>query len=170
MFIAGLVIVVFGLMAVEACLAASNEASQRRRGGIEPAEDVYSVMRIAYPAAFVAMILEGFIRGVAAAPVLAAGIALFAAAKGLKWWAIWTLGPFWTFRVIVVPDTFLVVTGPYRFMRHPNYLAVIAELIAVALIAGAVIIGPVATLAFGLLIRKRIAVEERALGAILPRN
>jgi methyltransferase len=167
-------IVVFSPMAVEATLAASNERTQRARGGIEPPGDVYKMMRVAYPAAFLAMIAEGFVRGAPSAPVLTAGIVLFAAAKALKWWAILTLGPFWTFRVIVVPGTGLVASGPYRYLRHPNYAAVAGELVASALMTGAAITGPVAIVGFGFLMLKRIAVEERALrhtlGVILPPN
>jgi methyltransferase len=92
-----------------------------------------------------------------------AGLALFAAAKALKWWAIVTLGPSWTFRVIVVPGAPRVVGGPYAYLRHPNYVAVVLELAAVALASGARVSGPAATLAFGVLMLKRMSVEERAL-------
>ena len=107
-----ILIVVFFSMAVEATLAASNERTQRARGGVEPPDDVYKMMRIAYPAAFLAMIAEGLVRGIPSTLALTAGIVLFAAAKALKWWAILTLGPFWTFRVIVVPNARLVTSGP----------------------------------------------------------
>src|SRR5437899_8505451 len=128
-------IVVFLPMAVEATRAASNERTQRARGGIEPPDDVYKMMRIAYPAAFLAMIAEGFVRGTPSTLALTAGIVLFAAAKALKWWAILTLGPFWTFRVIVVPDARLVTSGPYRYLRHPNYVAVAGQIVGCALVA-----------------------------------
>src|SRR5215218_7920449 len=117
--------------------------------------------RVAYPGAFAAMIAEGAARGWPALPMVAAGVAVFAAAKAIKWWAIATLGRCWTFRVIVVPGAALVSRGPYRWMRHPNYAGVMGELAGVALVAGARWTGPVAVLAFGLLIRTRIAVEER---------
>ena len=166
-----ILIVVFFSMAVEATRAASNERTQRARGGIEPPDDVYKMMRVAYPAAFLAMIAEGLVRGTPSTLALTAGIVLFAAAKALKWWAILTLGPFWTFRVIVVPDAPLVTSGPYRYLRHPNYVAVVGELIGVALMAGAPVAGILGTVGFGFLMLKRIAVEERALqGAILPPN
>jgi methyltransferase len=127
-------------------------------------------MRVAYPAAFLAMIVEGAIRGTPPAVVSVAGGVLFGVAKALKWWAIHALGPCWTFRVIVVPGTVPVASGPYRRMRHPNYLAVVGELIAVALMSGARVAGPLATAAFCLLMLRRIAVENRALGAILRRD
>jgi methyltransferase len=166
--IATIAIVVFGVMLVEARRAARNEQAQRARGGLEPEGDVYAVMRVAYPAAFLAMIVEGLWRGAAPASVaLWSGTALWAAAKGLKWWAIRALGPAWTFRVLVVPGSALVTSGPYRFIGHPNYLAVAGELCAVALMTGALLTGPLVTAAFGLLMLRRIAVERRALRVLL---
>jgi len=70
----------------------------------------------------------------------------------------------WTFRVLVLPGSPLVASGPYRWLRHPNYLAVIGELAGVAATVWAPITGVVAGLGFGWLIRRRIRVEEQALG------
>ena len=158
-------VAVFGSMLVEARRAAANERAQRARGGLEPPGDVYGLMQIAYPVSFLAMLAEGAWRGGAPAPLLAAGTLVFAAAKALKWWAILTLGPFWTFRVIVIPGTTRVVSGPYRFVPHPNYVAVVGEFVGIALMADARVSGPAALLVFAALLVKRIAVEERALRA-----
>ena len=164
-----LAIVIFGSMLLEARRASRNERVQRARGGVEPENDVYSVMRVAYPAAFAAMLAEGLARGGAAPGPVAAGAVTFAAAKALKWWAIRSLGSSWTFRVIAVPGSTLVARGPYRMLRHPNYVAVVGELIGVALMTGAAIAGPAGTVTFGALLLKRIAVEERTLGLTTPR-
>ena len=156
-------IAVFGSLVVEARRASRNERGQRARGGIEPSGDVYRLMRIAYPGAFAAMIVEGFVRDPPAAALLGAGVAVLAAAKALKWWAIRTLGPFWTFRVIVIPNRPLIRHGPYRWLRHPNYVGVVGELLGVALIAGARVSGVAAIAGFGVLLIKRIRVEEHML-------
>jgi methyltransferase len=156
-------VVVFAMMILEASLASRNEQLQRTRGGIEPPGDVYDLMRIAYPAAFLAMIVEGWLRGGPTVIVVAIGAMLFLDAKTLKWWAIRSLGQAWTFRVIVVPGAPLVDSGPYKLMRHPNYVAVIGELISVMLMTGAWTTGPLMTVLFGTLILKRMKVEERAL-------
>jgi methyltransferase len=148
-------------MLIEASIAAGNERGQRARGGVEPPGDVYQIMRVAYPAAFAAMIAEG-----AWDPLhtwWSAGLGVFVVAKILKWWAIAALGPAWTFRVVVRPGVPLVASGPYRFMRHPNYVAVAGELLGVALLSGARVFGPLMTLMFCGLMLKRIAVEDRAL-------
>jgi methyltransferase len=91
------------------------------------------------------------------------GAVTLVAAKLLKFWAIASLGDRWTFRVLIVPEP-LVATGPYAFVRHPNYIAVIGELLGFALLVGAPVAGAVSLVGFGALLRRRIAVEERALG------
>lgn len=156
--------IVFVPMLVEAARAASNERAQLARGGVEPPGDVYATMRIVYPAAFLAMLIEAAVRPAPPGGVLWTGVALFALAKALKWWAIHALGSSWTFRVIVVPGMHLVTSGPYRYLRHPNYVAVVAELVSAAMMTGARMTGPLAVAAFGVLIAKRMAVEQRALG------
>jgi len=158
-----LFVLVFGFLLVEARRAAGNERAQRARGGIEPPGDVYRLMQAAYPASFLAMIAEGAWRGGAPATLVVAGAVLFAAVKALKWWAILSLGPFWTFRVIVIPGSTRIVSGPYRFVPHPNYVAVVGEFVSVALMSGARLSGTVAVLVFAALLVKRIGVEERAL-------
>jgi methyltransferase len=163
-----LLIVVFVPMLVEARRAARNEHAQRSRGGIEPTGDIYAMMRVAYPAAFLVMIAEGIWRHAQAEPVswrmAILGLVLFLIAKALKWWAILSLGPAWTFRVIVVPGAPQVARGPYAYLRHPNYVAVVLELAGIALTSGARVSGPLVTLAFGALMMKRIFVEDKALG------
>lgn len=161
--------VVFGFLVVEAIRAASHERGQLARGGVEPPGDVYAIMRVAYPGAFLAMLAEGSFRPSPSTRVIVVGAALFALAKALKWWAILSLGVAWTFRVIVVPGAALVQSGPYRLLRHPNYVAVAGELVAVALLTGARVAGPIATAIFCALMVRRAAVESRALDAILRR-
>ncbi len=160
-----LLVVVFVTMAIEAVRASRNEHAQLARGGVEPPGDVYKVMRVVYPLAFLGMLAEGALGGGPPRAVAVAGALVFAAAKALKWWAIVSLGRFWTFRVIVIPGAVLVSRGPYRWLRHPNYVAVIGELVGVAILCGAAVTGVTAMAVFGLLLMKRMAVEERALDA-----
>ena len=151
-------------MMFEALLSRRNERELRAQGAAEPHDDVYWVMQVAYPAAFLAMLFEGWRRGPVVDIHVAAGFAIFVGAKLLKYWAIVSLGVRWTFRVLVPPGSTRVLTGPYRALRHPNYVAVIGELTGAALIAHAPFAGAVALVGFGALILLRIRVEERALG------
>lgn len=152
------------IMGGEAILSAFNEKQLRARGAIEPENDVISLMRIAYPGVFIAMGVEGALTGPAPRNVLMAGLALFGLAKALKVWAIASLGAKWSFRVLVVPGDPLIATGPYRFISHPNYIAVIGEIVSVAAIVWAPFTGTLAAIGFGWLMIVRMKIEDRALG------
>jgi methyltransferase len=154
--------VIGAMMWFESRLSIRNERALRARGAVEPAGDVYRWMQVAYPGSFALMAFEGHVRGSASVWWLA-GSALFVVAKSLKYWAIASLGSYWSFRVLVVPGAPLVTRGPYRYLRHPNYIAVIGELLGGALLLNALVTGPIVTLLFVELIRRRLAVEERAL-------
>jgi methyltransferase len=160
--------VIFGLMLAEQRVSRAHERELRAAGAFEPSGDVYRIMAWLYPAAFAAMALEGVWRtsqpAMAGGPSwLASGVLLFAASKALKFWAIGTLGPRWTFRVLVLPGRPLVATGPYRYVSHPNYIAVIGELVSTAMMMKALLTGPLMLVAFGWALWARIRVEERAL-------
>jgi methyltransferase len=90
-------------------------------------------------------------------------IALCAGVMALRYWVVGTLGERWTTRVIVMPDLAPVTGGPYRFARHPNYLAVIIEIAALPLIHSAWITALVFSAINALILRIRIRVEEEAL-------
>lgn len=156
-------ILAFIPMAFEARLSARHERALRAAGAIEPPADVYRWMQIAYPAAFLAMALEALGRYAIFNRASGVGLVVFVLAKAIKYWAVATLGSRWVFRVLVPPSSALVKHGPYRYMRHPNYLGVIGELVGLALVAHATIAGIVSVMVFAVLIAVRIRVEERAL-------
>jgi methyltransferase len=156
---------VFVLMLLEALRSAFNERRLRARGAIEPGDDVFPVMRILYPMAFLVPALEGWMTVPPRAGWWVPGLAVFAGAKALKYWVIATLGHYWSFRVLVLPGAPLVTTGPYRFYRHPNYVAVAGEIAGAAMLCGAPWSGTVMTLGFAAVMWRRIRVEERALAA-----
>jgi methyltransferase len=155
--------VVFATMIAELLVSRSHERLLFGCGGVAPPDPVYPVMRLAYPGVFVVMAIEGALSGPPSQDVVVAGAIVFAAAKALKFWAIRSLGPYWTYRVIVVPGAPLVRRGPYRWLRHPNYIGVVGELIGTALLVGARVTGPLSLLLFGYLLMRRITAEERAL-------
>lgn len=156
--------IVFVPMLIEAAVSRRNESRLRALGALEPAGDVYRAMQLAYPLSFVAILTEGALASRRVDVVVAAGVTVFMCAKILKYWAITTLGERWSFRVLVPPGSALVAAGPYRLLRHPNYVAVIGELAGAALIARAPVSGVVTLLVFGMLMLRRIGVEEAALG------
>jgi methyltransferase len=160
---AGALFAVLAMMLAELRRSRANERLLRARGAVEPAGDVYRAMAVVYPIIFVAMALEGALAGPARDTVLITGFVVFVAAKFLKLWAMSALGNRWSYRVLVLPDAPLVSTGPYAHLRHPNYVAVFGEIAGFALMVGAHVTGVISLLAFAFLVRKRIAVEEKAL-------
>jgi methyltransferase len=84
----------------------------------------------------------------------------------LRYWAIASLGRRWTTRVVVLPELPVVVGGPYRWVRHPNYLAVVIEVAALPLVHTAWITALAASAANALVLRRRIAAEEAALRSV----
>jgi methyltransferase len=152
------------IMGGEAILSSVNERQLRARGAIEPEGDVIALMRLAYPGAFIAMGIEGALTGPSTRSILMFGLALFGLAKALKVWAISSLGSKWSYRVLVVPGEPLVATGPYQFISHPNYLAVVGEIVSVAAIVWAPITGTLSAIGFGWLMILRMRIEDRALG------
>jgi len=90
-------------------------------------------------------------------------LGVFAGLQILRLWVILTLGPFWTTRIITLPGAPLVARGPYRFMRHPNYLVVCAEIAVLPLAFGAWEIALIFSLLNGVLLLWRIRLEEQAL-------
>jgi methyltransferase len=133
------------------------------RGGVETGQGHYRVMVVFHTLFLAACVAEGLLRSF---PGTVGWVALGAAlgAQALRYWAITTLGPRWNSRIIVVPGLPPVTGGPYRFLRHPNYVAVVLELAAVPLIHGAWLTALVFSLGNALLLRVRIRAEEAALG------
>nr|WP_246401407.1 isoprenylcysteine carboxylmethyltransferase family protein [Jiangella mangrovi] len=93
-------------------------------------------------------------------------LALVVASQALRWWCIATLGHQWNTRVIVVPGLPLVAGGPYRWLRHPNYVAVVVEGFALPLVHSAWITAVVFTLLNAGLLAVRLSVENAALTAL----
>jgi methyltransferase len=91
-------------------------------------------------------------------------LAVVAACQGLRWWCISSLGRRWNTRVIVLPHAPLVREGPYRFMHHPNYVAVVAEGFALPMVHTAWLTALIFTLANAMLLTVRLRVENSVLG------
>jgi len=97
-------------------------------------------------------------------------LAVVALAQALRWWCIAVLGPRWNTRVIVVPGLPLVTRGPYRWLRHPNYVAVVLEGIALPLVHTAWITALSFTVINAGLLTVRIRTENAALARALSES
>jgi methyltransferase len=150
---------------LELVLSERNARAALAGGGVEAGRGHYLAM-VAVHAAFLAACAVEPVLWPRPWPLAASLGALAAAllAMALRWWAVATLGPRWSTRVVVLPGAPPVTGGPYRWLRHPNYLAVTVELLAVPLMAGALWTAAGFALANAALLAVRIRAEEQALG------
>lgn len=148
----------------ELFVARRNEAWAKARGGVESGRGHYPVMVALHTGLLLACVLEAVLARRPFVPIVGATmLALVVLAQGLRWWCITTLGPYWNTRVITVPGARLVRTGPYRFLRHPNYLAVAIEIAALPLVRSGWVTAVLFTLANAVLLTVRIRCENAAL-------
>jgi len=124
----------------------------------------YAAMVAVHVALLVCPLLEVAIFGVRAPPwVTLAAAGVFAGAQALRIWALTSLGRTWNTRAAVDPDTAVVATGPYRHIRHPNYLAVLLEFVSLPAIAGAWLSLALLNLIHAPILARRIRGEEALL-------
>jgi isoprenylcysteine carboxyl methyltransferase (ICMT) family protein YpbQ len=148
----------------ELAVSRRNAAWSLARGGVESGRGHYPFMVVLHTGLLVGALAEVWLRRPDVVPVLAwSMLALVVLAQGLRWWCIATLGRQWNTRVIVVPGAARVTGGPYRWIPHPNYVAVAAEGLALPLVHSAWITAVVFTALNGLLLATRVRAEAAAL-------
>ena len=149
---------------VELRVARRNLAWAEARGGVEYGRDHYPVMVVLHVFLLVGSVAEVWLLSAPFLPWLGwPMLGLVVLAQLLRWWCIRTLGHQWNTRVVVVPDLPLVTGGPYRYLRHPNYVAVVTEGFALPLVHTAWITATVFSMANTFLLRRRLQVENAAL-------
>jgi methyltransferase len=145
-------------------IAGRNLRRLLARGGVEAAPGHYRWMVLQHAAFLICCPLEVWLLGRPFLPWLGVPmLVLVGLATALRYWVISTLDGRWTTRIVVLPGSSPVTGGPYRFLRHPNYLAVIAEIFALPLVHTAWLTAIVFSLLNGLILRVRIRAEEEAL-------
>ncbi|MDA4110226.1 isoprenylcysteine carboxyl methyltransferase family protein [Mycolicibacterium holsaticum] len=146
----------------ELVVAQRNLTWSRLHGGVEWGARHYPAMVLLHTGLLAGCLVEAMNR-----PFLPwlgwPMLAIVLAAQGLRWWCIMTLGRQWNTRVIVIPGAARVERGPYRVVPHPNYVAVIAEGVALPLVHTAWLTAVVFTVLNAAMLRTRIKVENAAL-------
>jgi len=151
----------------ELVVAQRNLAWSRERGGVEFGSAHYPVMVVLHTGLLVGCLAEVFWLHRPFIPALGwPMVAVVIAAQVLRWWCITTLGRQWNTRVVVIPGAERVSGGPYRLMPHPNYVAVVAEGIALPLVHSAWITAAVFTVLNAVLLYTRVNVENSALARL----
>jgi len=148
----------------ELYIAKSNRAWALKAGAQEFGARHYPLFFLLHIGWLVGWVIESSLGGGSVSEFWFLWLSLFMIAQGLRYWCMASLGPLWNTRILVIPNGLAINKGPYRFLRHPNYLAVAIELISVPLIFGAVITATLVTLFNAVLILGiRIPQENNAL-------
>jgi methyltransferase len=153
---------------VELVISARNARAALARGGREYGLGHFPWMVALHTVLLAASFLEAWLLDRPFLPWLGwPMLVLVVLSQALRYWCIATLGPQWNTRVIVVPGARMVTRGPYRWLRHPNYVAVVVEGFALPLVHTSWVTAVVFTgLNAVLLLRFRIPIEERALASL----
>lgn len=145
----------------ELWLAKSNTKALMARGAIEVAAAHYPAIVVLHTAWLVGLWLLAWEMS-----IHMGWVAVFAGLQVLRLWTLSTLGRRWTTRIIVVPGETLVTGGPYRFLRHPNYVVVIGEIAVLPLCFDMRLYAVIFTLANAVTLTIRIRAENAALSGL----
>ncbi|WP_328585878.1 isoprenylcysteine carboxyl methyltransferase family protein [Rossellomorea aquimaris] len=148
---------------VELIIARKNEEWMKKRGAKEYGQNHYRAMVIIHTAFFVSLLLEAGFFHSGIHPLWEYLLAGFLLTQAGRIWVISSLGKYWNTKIIVLPDTEVVATGPYKFFRHPNYLIVTVELAIIPLLFNAYWTLIIFAVLNQLILLTRIPVEEEAL-------
>ena len=154
----------------ELLVSRNNARWSFARGGVEYGRGHYPAMVVLHAGLLAGCVVEPWLLARPFVPWIGyPALALVVAAQGLRWWVIRALGHRWNTRVIVVPGGERVTSGPFRWLRHPNYLAVVVEGVALPMVHTAWITALGFSVLNAALLRVRIGTEEEALGSLRPR-
>lgn len=159
-----LLLVVALLRFVELRISSRHQQEMIARGAAKVDEPKFRWMVLLHTAVLAGAALEViFLRRPFIPPLAAAMFAVFLAANAVRWWVIRTLGEHWNVQVMDSTRLGIVTTGPFRYVRHPNYAAVFTEMLALPLIHTAWITAIAGAIAHIGVLAQRLSTEERVL-------
>jgi len=159
-FAYAILLLVAGQRLAELVVAKRNTAALMARGAVEIGAAHYPLI-VALHAVWLITLL-GWVA--LTSPVVNLSLlVVFVCLQAARLWVLWSLGPFWTTRIITLPDAPLVRRGPYRFVRHPNYLVVILEIAVLPLVFDAWMLAVTFSVLNAAILYVRIRAEDQAL-------
>ena len=151
---------------LELALSRRNERLLRARGAVERGREHYPLIAALHALWLLSTLTEGILRGPELPVLWPIPLMLFLLVQPLRYWAILTLGEYWNTKILIVPGTKPIRRGPYRYLKHPNYVVVAVEILAFPLIFGAWITALVFSILNAALLYVRISEENRALAEL----
>ncbi len=153
---------------IELVIAKRNEKISLKNGGVEYDKKGYFVIVIMHIFFFISLFAEKFYFERALNKFWIIFLILFIAAQVLRYWSIISLGSMWNTRIIIIPGSKLVKYGPYKYFKHPNYMAVITELAVIPFMFSCFFTAVIFSSINLLLLKRRIEIEENALEKLKP--
>ncbi len=148
---------------IELIVASKNEKWMRSQGAFEVGADHYPVMVLMHTGFFVTLLLEVTALDRPLSPIWLVLLTIFLIAQVMRIWCLISLGKYWNTKILVLPGADVVKKGPYRWIRHPNYLIVTVELLTLPLLFGAYFTAILFTVLNLWMLSVRIPAEENAL-------
>ncbi|WP_277586188.1 isoprenylcysteine carboxyl methyltransferase family protein [Psychrobacillus antarcticus] len=148
---------------IEVAIAKRNEKRMLARGAYEVGASHYPYMVTMHVCFFISLIVEVLVFNRAISPLLPIFLLLFIFVQLLRIWCLTSLGSFWNTKIIILPDANVVRSGPYTFMRHPNYVVVCLEIVLLPFMFQAYFTAISFTLLNLAMLSVRIPTEEKAL-------
>jgi len=149
----------------ELILSRYNTARLLARGAIEIAPGHYPLIVATHAAWLIALWVWGRDQD-----VNFVALSVFILLQVFRLWVLATLGPRWTTRIVILPDAPMVTSGPYRYLSHPNYAIVVAEIAVLPLALHLYLLAAVFTVLNALVLGIRICAEARALAMVRERR
>ncbi|WP_432352525.1 isoprenylcysteine carboxyl methyltransferase family protein [Sporosarcina sp. A2] len=148
---------------VELVIAKRNEKRMLAQGAYEVGARHYPAIVLLHTAFFVSLLLEVLVRKPDLSPIWGVLLTIFLLTQVLRVWCLTSLGKYWNTKIIILPGADVVMKGPYKFIRHPNYVIVATEILVLPMIYGAYITAILFTLLNAWMMSVRIPQEEQAL-------
>ena len=148
---------------IELFIAKRNEKWMRSQGAFEAGAAHYPVMVSMHIVFFISLLAEVFLFERALSPLWIIFLVIFIIAQAARIWCLTSLGKFWNTKIIILPGATVVQKGPYKWVRHPNYIIVATELLVLPLLFSAYLTAIVFSLLNVWMSSVRIPAEEKAL-------
>ena len=135
----------------------------RAQGAYEVGASHYPLMILLHVSFFVSLLIEVSYFNLTHSPLFLLFFVMFLCVQGLRIWCLTSLGSFWNTKIIILPGANVVIKGPYKYLRHPNYLVVGIEIALLPLMFQAYFTAICFTILNAMMLSIRIPIEERAL-------
>ena len=151
---------------MELVIAERNTKYAKSLGGYEIGKKHYPLMVLLHLTFFICLIMETIMRGNWQIKPVSIFLICFLIAQILRFWVLASLGKMWNTRIIIIPNSKPVTSGPYRYFKHPNYLIVIIEIATLPLSFGALGTAIIFSVLNLIMLKKRVRAEEEGLSQI----